>query len=146
MSRWAFWGDGYWWWRAPTGVMYVYVNDAYTPYAPDVVPVYPPQTQPTSFDEPEETTPVQTQGQEVATDSSYKSPDGKRLVQVVGDEKDAFLYDTSGEQPVYLKFLTRGAEKVRFTPATASQPIQILVDLKDGTFKLFESSGEAMNP
>src|SRR5262249_27997886 len=122
-ARWAFWADGYWWWPGPGGVMYVYVNDNYYPYETSEVPV----AQPTSVPEPP--SDYGTSGGGTASqDTTLKSPDGQRMVQIVGADSDAFLYDTSTGRSVFVKGLGRGATNVRFSGGANGQALQILVD------------------
>lgn len=114
-DRWLYYDRGGWWHPGPSGVVMVPVHDAPQPPAP---------------------TPK---------GGSFRSPDGKRLVEVTGERDDAFLYDNSGTHPVYLKTLASGVERVRFSGGAGGRPLRILLDLKDGTFELFDESGRPLD-
>jgi hypothetical protein len=64
--------------------------------------------------------------------------DKTRMVQLYGDQGEAFLYNNSGQQPVFMAYLGRDVVKVRFSEGA---PVQILVDFKDGAFALFDMDG-----
>lgn len=132
-SRWVFWWDGYWWWRGPGGAAFVYVDNNYYPYdmASGGVVVQKAETA-----EPPKNPPPPGEGQK------WVSPDKSRLVQVYGDNSEAFLYNNSGAKPVYLAYLGRDIVKVRFSEGT---PAQLLADFKDGAFALYDMDGKAKN-
>jgi hypothetical protein len=124
LDRWCFWDDG-WWWQDPYHVADLYYFDGMT-----YVPVD------SSLD------PVVTT-QEPADTRIYRSPDGSRLVKVMGDTGDAFLYDTEVPPslgPVYLASKVQG---VKFSEP--GQTPQILLTLSDGTVDLFDFDGHALN-
>ena len=131
-SRWVFWWDGYWWWPGPYGLTYVYVNNSYYPYENGEVVTATPEVV-----APPAAAPRPSEGA-VST-----SPDGSRMVQIVGDQGDAYLYDRSTGQPTYLKYLGANVDKVRFSGGANGQPVQILVDYKDGSFALFDAEGNS---
>lgn len=134
-GRWVYWNNGHWWWPSPAGVTYIYVNNSYEPYGEAAPPV---AGQPA---------PAAAQPAATATGGAWTSPDKKRLVQVVGAQSDAFLYDISGgaDQPKFLQLIGRQVEKVRFSGGTDGKPLQILLDQKDGTFTLLTADGEPLN-
>jgi hypothetical protein len=149
LTRWAYWWDGYWWWNGPGGAPYVYVNDGYVPYdqfrqqAPadtsESVPA-PPSAPPTATPN---AAPAETPAKEGSTS---KSPDGKRMVQIVSPDGGAFLFDESSSPPVFMKYLGKNADKVRFSGGVSGQPLRILVDFKDGSFVLFDADGNSSGP
>jgi hypothetical protein len=135
-GRWSYWSDGFWRWPSPTGNVYVYINDDYRPYE-DVArgPASTPQGSP-----PPVTTPPAKEGGE------WKSPDKKRMVQVAGPRAEAFLYDlSSGAEPVFMKYLGRNIQKVRFSGGTDQKPLRILLDQEDGSFALYTRDGDLMD-
>lgn len=134
-THWSFWWGGYWWWAAPGGVYYVYVNDAYRPYESAGVEVAPP-TDAMDEDPPSGTPPGP------AEDTTVHSSDGKRMVQIAGEEDSAFLYDSSGSQPVFMKVLGKGVANARFSGGTDGKPVQILINYQDGHFELFNATGD----
>jgi hypothetical protein len=133
-GRWVYWWDGYWWWPGPTGVLYVYVDNNYYPYEEGGVTVKRPEVV-----QPPENVPSSNEG------STWNSPDGKRMVQVFGSNAEAFLYDKSGKEPVFLKYLGKGIDKVRFSGGTEGKPTQILIDFKDGSFALYTEDGDPVD-
>ncbi len=128
--RWTFWWDGYWWWMGPSGY-FVYVNNSYYPYQSGAVTVTSTETMPTPDISP---TP--------AIGKGFDSPDGRRMVKIMGSQSEAFLYDKSGSMPVYMTYLGRGVDKIRFSEGKPGEPAQILVDFQDGSFALFDMDGK----
>lgn len=158
-ARWAFWWDGYWWWEGPGGALYIDVDGNYVPYdqyesqaqsqqeqagaqqqgteqqapqPPSTPPSAPPSTAAAASNAPAE------QG------SAWTSPDGKRMVQIVGPTGMAYLYDESQPKPVLLKPLTGNVDSVKFSGGKNGQPVQILLELKDGSFAVYDANGEPM--
>ena len=132
-ARWVFWWNGYWWWPGPLGVTYVYVDNSYYPYENGEVIVAHPDVIP-----PPASAPAPTAG------SVWYSPDGRRMVQIVGIQSDAFLYDrTGGDQPSYMKYLGPNVAKVRFSGGKEGKALQILLDYKDGSFAVFDAEGNS---
>lgn len=123
--HWSFWWGGHWWWRGPGNTLYIAVHDEYRPY--DAVAVAPP---PVTSD----------------AGGAVLSPDGRRTVQLTGAASEAFLYDSSGPSPVFLRFLGRGVERVRFSGGAGGVPLRILLDFKDGTFVFADEDGRAVGP
>lgn len=127
-ARWVFWYGGYWWWRDPSGATYYYAGDRYYPYAPASVAVVTQNPAP----------PAQAAG------TSWKSPDGSREV-MGGTNGDAFLYDTSGGKPAFMRSLGRGAKNVRYSGGKDGKALTILLDYADGSFALFDAQGLALD-
>ena len=135
-GRWLFYRDGYWWYQDPINgtIVYIYRDGAYYRYTPvrggyEAKPEAPAPTTPA---EPEEKT-------------EFYSEDGTRMVKVFGDKREAFLYDSTGEEDKFLAFLAEGAETVQFAGGGEQGPLQILVTVVDESgaksFKLFDSEG-----
>lgn len=131
-ARWVFWYNGYWWWPGPLGVTYVYMDNSYYPYENGEVVVAHPDV-----------VPPPAQAPNPSAGSTWNSPDGQRMVQITGDQSDAFLYDRSSGQPEYMKYLGPNVDSVRFSGGTNGQLVQILVNYKDGTFALFDENGDS---
>ena len=148
LARWDFWWGGYWWWPNPAGVAYIYVNGAYTPYDEAEVKVEPPPSvgpPPTPVSSAAPSTSPSAAGPTPSGTGSWKSPDGRRMVQVTGSSAEAFLYDTSGAAPAYMRGLGENVVKVRFSGGTKGKPLQILVDRRDGSFDLYSEKGDILN-
>jgi hypothetical protein len=134
VSRWVYWWNGFWWWPGPAGVAYVYVDNNYYPYESEGVTVQNAvvPAAPAAVPEP-------------SAGKNTPSPDGKRSVQVFGDDAQAFLYDTTVTPPKFLKYLGSGVAQARFSGGTAGAPLQVLVEFKDGTFALFDGEGSSQS-
>ena len=76
---------------------------------------------------------------------NYFSPDGKRMVQIIGPDGAAYLYDKTTADPSYLKFLAKNVDKVKFTGASAETPTRLLLEFKDGTFALYDADGNPLS-
>jgi hypothetical protein len=133
-GRWLFWWDGFWWWPGVAGVPYVYIDGSYYPYESPEVTV-----------QHEESLPPPTSIPPANPGAANKSPDGRRMVQVIGSEGQAFLYDSTVSPPKFEKFLGADVDKVRFTGGTADAPLQILVEYRDRTFALFDADGNSQS-
>ena len=134
VNRWLYWSGGYWWWVSPAGINYIYIGDNYYPYEPGGVVVRKPEVQTAP-----ESAPAAGEGK------SFNGPDGHRRVQVFGAKDEAFLYDTSGPQPEFLKYLGQGVGMVRFSGGEKGAPAQILLDFKDGNFAVYNSDGDPLD-
>ena len=93
--------------------------------------------------EPPASTPAPTPApSEPEAKTEFYSEDGSRLVKVFGENREAFLYDATEEEPKFLAFLAAGAETVQFS---SDGPLTVLVTVaaEDGTksFKLFDAAG-----
>ncbi len=133
-ARWVFWWNGSWWWQGPGGMDYVYMDNNYYPYQEGGITVQKSTTIP-----PPEVTPAPGTGRQ------WASPDLRRMVEVTGTENAAFLYDRTSGKPVYMLYLGRDVTKVRFTGGGAD-PLQILLDFKDGSFAIFDADGKPVQP
>lgn len=114
---------------------YVYVNNGYAPYDEVADRVEAP---PLENDGPPEAAAPTNAGE-------WTSPDGKRLVQIHGEQSEAFLYEKTSGQPVYLRQLGGDVQKVRFSGGEGGKPLRILVDFKNGGFSLFNENGEPLD-
>jgi hypothetical protein len=76
-----------------------------------------------------------------AADKTFNSPDGTRLIKIMGTDSEAFVYDVSSSTQVYLNYLGRGVDKIRFSGKKPGETPQILVDFQDGSFSLFDMDG-----
>jgi hypothetical protein len=155
MSRWLFWYDDYWWWYPYGGEPYIYSNDQYLPYdqyqqqyqtqaqqdssASDEALPKPPTAPPTA---PPSSGAAKAPAQQGST---WVSPDKRRMVQIVGPQAQAYLYDESGLKPTLTKGLAANVESVRFTGGSSGHPLQILLELKGGGFALYDADGNPIN-
>ncbi len=126
-DRWCFWDNGYWWWQDPYHVadLYFYSDGQYIP-----------------CDSAKDTMVTATQAANV---SIYSSPDGTRMVKVLTDTGDAFLFDAAIPptfNPIYLASQVTG---VKFSDVSQGQPLEIMVTLGDGSFDLYDSQGNPLN-
>ena len=134
-GRWDYWWDGFWWWPTAGGAPYVYVDNNYYPYENEGVTVQTAEVQ-----APPAAVPAP------AADAGTVSPDGSRVVQIVGSDAQAFLYDKSAPgAPTFLKYLGQGASKAKFTGGTAGAPLQIMLEFKDNTYALYDANGNSMD-
>lgn len=104
-DRWCFWNNGFWWWQDPNhiGDLYCYNGANYIPCnsAEDNVAVVVPDTGDTH---------------------NYTSPDGSRIVKVVAETQDAFLYDAANPPSFNPVYLASGVTDVMFSnPETVSR-------------------------
>jgi len=137
--RWCYMHNGSWWWQNPDRVVYIYRDGSYYQYNdavggvvlnPDTTPpVEPPPADPTPAPAP-------------APDAkAYYSADGTRTVQVSGDTKDAYLYDTAETPAFEPKWLDSGVTDVRFKLDDQGQLSNIMTLKDDGGFNLFDKDG-----
>ena len=133
-ARWDYWWDGFWWWWPSPGVVYVYMNGEYQPYQGPAEGSPPPppssQTAHAAPSTPAASAPVPA----AAPGKSWSSPDGKRMVQVIGSREEAFLYDTSGSGPAYMRYLTDKVVDVQFSGGSKGTSLQIRLKRKDGSY------------
>ena len=137
-GRWDFWWDGFWWWPGPGGAAYVYVDNNYYPYEGAGVTVEQAEEQPAPASIPAASAAGGAGGPKV-------SPDGRRMIQIVGADEQAFLYDKTASPPTFMKYLGSGVTQVRFSGGSAGTPSQILVEYKDNTFALFDAEGNSQS-
>jgi hypothetical protein len=132
-GRWLHYRDGFWWWMGPSGVVYLYRDGIYLRYEA-VRGGYRtrPETPSAPEAEPEEET-------------SFYSEDGTRMVEIFGERRESFLYDTTGDEPELIAFLAADTEEVQFSGGTEDAPLQILVISVDEqglkSFTLFDEEG-----
>ncbi len=65
------------------------------------------------------------------------------MVQIVGSDGGAFLYDESSPQPVLWNSSRGTSTKVRFSGGKSDEPLKILVDFKGSGFALFDADGQS---
>lgn len=128
-SRWVYWYGGHWWWPAPAGGVYVAIDNEYYPYQSGYGPAVEPPPSGVAL-----------------SGGSWKSPDGERMVEISGNLAEAFLYDTSGKAPAFLKRLGQSVENVRFSGGENGKPLQILIEFSDDRFEIFDESGNSFQP
>jgi hypothetical protein len=116
-NRWCYWNNGGWWWQDPyrVNVIYVYNNNRYVP-ASDTN-VY-----------------LSSAGQESA--QVFRNSDQTRTVRVIGENRDAFLSDTSDYPSFKPVYLDSDVKDVKFSDGG-----QIMLTLRNGSFELFDSEG-----
>jgi hypothetical protein len=136
-ARWVYWYNDYWWWPGPGGALYVYMDNNYYPYdsVEEQVTVKRPQME----QPPMATPPPANEGQ------AYRSPDNSRLVQIMGSRGEAFLYDSSGKEPEFLKYLGKDAKEAGFTKDESGKKSIILLTYRDGGFALFDLDGNPLD-
>jgi hypothetical protein len=122
-DRWTYYNEGYWWWQDPShrDDLYCYRDGYYQPITAAV------NRASAAAPSPAEDAPP------------WKSPDGTCQVKLLSG--DAFLYDL-GDPPAFdPQFLASGVSSVEYSPGANGQPLEILLKLKDGGFKLFDAQG-----
>ncbi len=128
-DRWCFWNNGFWWWQDPyhVGDLYCYNNATYIPCnsANDQIVVAAPSTMNTQ---------------------DYFSPDSTRMVKVVSETQDAFLYDDSPQPSFAPVYLASGVQNVQFSDTSNGRPLEIILKLNDGSFDMFDDQGNAYGP
>jgi len=142
-NRWCYMRDSFWWWQDPVGIVYIYRDGRYYRYdnaaggvviAPDPTPpVEPPPADPTPAPTPD------------PQEKTFYSADGTRTVQVFGENKDAFLYDTADPPAFEPKWLDSGVTDVRFKLDDQGQLVAIMTLKDDGGFNLFDKDGKSQN-
>jgi hypothetical protein len=127
-DRWCFWNDGFWWWQDPNhiGDLYCYNDATYVPVnsAEDNVAVALPDN---------------------AGTKNYTSPDNTRIVKVVADTQDAFLYDAANPPSFAPVYLASGVQDVLFSNAGNGSPLEIILKLNNQTFDMFDGNGSPYN-
>ena len=128
-DRWCFWNGGFWWWQDPYhfGDLYCYNGAAYVAVnsAADNVNVAVPDNK------------------DMRT---YTSPDKTRIVKVVTDTQDAFLYDASNHPAFDPVYLASGVQDVLFSSVKNGKPLEIILKLNDGSFDMFDGDGNTYHP
>ncbi len=128
-DRWCFWNEGFWWWQDPyhVGDLYVYDDVTYIPSNSANDKVVMQSSDGISF-------------------HSYTSPDGTRLVKVVTDTQDAFLYDTANPPTFKPIYLASGVQNVEFSDTSQGRPLEIILKLSDGSFDVLDGQGIPYSP
>ncbi len=128
-DRWCFWNDGFWWWQDPyhMGDLYCYNDADYIPCnsADDNVTVTVPDNNNTQ---------------------TFTSPDNSRIVKVVMDTQDAFLYDPANPPAFNPVYLASGVQDVMFSDPNNGRPLEIILKLNDKSFDMFDGNGNPYNP
>jgi hypothetical protein len=126
-DRWCFWDNDRWWWQDPN-----HVGDIYLYYDAQYIPA-------DSAKDPVVTT-VQ-----AGSEMVYKSPDGTRMIKVMTNGGDAFLFDTvipPSFDPIYL---ASNVTDVKFSNTQDGSPLEIMLTLTDNSFDLFDDQGDPLN-
>jgi hypothetical protein len=125
-DRWCYWDNDNWWWQNPLDVneTYVYNNGDYV-----------------SADNQQDSSRAVEQNNG-GSPSVYKSKDGSRKVEIVGDNRDAFLFDQSNPPAFKPVYLSSGVKEAGFSSSDNGQPMKIAVVLADGSFSLFDDRGQ----
>ncbi len=128
-DRWCFWNNGYWWWQDPNhmGDLYCYDDAQYLAFnsLEDNVAVTIPDS-------------VNLQ--------TYLSPDKTRMIKVVAETHDAFIYDTSIPPVFPPAYLASGVKDVIFSDISNGRPLEIILKLNDGSFDMFDGNGNPYGP
>jgi hypothetical protein len=127
--RWCYWYDGWWWWQNPEDInqIDVYNNGEYVP---------------SGSEETQGSKEVQSPAAKATSQiQTFNSKDGTRMVKVVGESKDAFLYDMQDPPAFKARYLVSGVTDVRFSKTTDGKPLQIILVLSDDSFELFDADG-----
>lgn len=134
-GRWLYYREGQWWYQDPMSptVVYIYREGDYYRYTPVRG----------GYEARPEAPPAAPGGPDVKTE--FYSEDGSRLVKILGDKKEAFLYDATGEDESFKAFLAEGVEAVQFAGGSDGAALQILLTVvgADGAkaFKLYDAEG-----
>lgn len=145
--RWVYMSNGQWWWQGPDGV-YVYTGGWYYRYGPATggVIMTPDPTPPVEVPPGDSTTTPPP-----ADQASTYSTDGTRSIQVLGDSKDAYLYDltvTDSNDPAAAgRWLASGVQDVKFLNDGNGGVNQIVLTVTDETgaqsVRIFDRDGNA---
>ena len=109
--RWVWLRDGQWWWQDGAGVIYLYTGGVYYQYGQgDGGVVMTPDPTPPVDVPPGDPAPV--------NQTTVYSQDGAHSIQIIGDNKDAYLYNLTVADPnspaAQGKWLAAGVTGVRF--------------------------------
>jgi len=124
-DRWCYWSNGYWWWPEPN--------------RPNVVYVYADNNNGNEDDAVEEAADEEDGVAEFPR--LFKDAKKTRLVKVVDEEGDAFLYDLGNPPAFRPLFLASGVTDVTLSDNRGGRSLQIVLTLNDGTFALFDEDG-----
>lgn len=150
-DNWCYWNAGNWCWQNPVNTnVYVYENGNYVPangdngYVQDQgnngyqsAPVNN-ETQMESYNSPTDRQNLTSEEGEIIFQSEHNS----RFVKLVGNNKDAFLFDAvkGSFRPVFLETNVQG---VRFTGSGKNMKIQLT--LQDGAVEIFKADGSMVD-
>jgi hypothetical protein len=139
--RWCYMQDGSWWWQNPDnlGDTYIYQDGAYYQYnnSDGGVVLNPDPTPPVDVP-PGDPTPTDPNAK------TFYSDDGSRMVQITGDDLEAYLYDTANPPAFQPILLATGVSDVKFK-LNGSQLAQILTLTSDGSFSTFDQNGNSLD-
>ena len=132
--HWA-WYDEYWWDQDIVGVVHVYSDDGgYSNYEnSETGVVLTPQP------------PVPGSG-ESGGQKVFYSKDGLRSVQIIGPNKDAYLYDTASPPAFDARWLANGVTNVIFKYDGEDKLIEILTQDEQGESAIFNVNGGQTSP
>lgn len=146
--RWVYLHEGRWWYRDPgsMSVVYVYDDGRYYQYrdARGGVVLIPDATPPADPAPSDPSAPAQPERE------TYVSEDGTREVQIFGDTRDAFLYDTSETPAFEPEFLASDVKEVQFSTGGAGELQVMLVIEKtvngqaQRSFRIFDRDGYSL--
>ena len=137
-NRWVYWWDGDWWWPAVGGGLYVYVDNNYYPYGGR------------RRDGAENRSPNGSGNHAGDGDRGHrfkKSGWKTSCASVRQNQAEAFLYDTSSGQPMFMKYLGQGVKKFVFSGGgTYGKPSRgFSLDFTDGNFALYNEDGDSLD-
>ena len=143
--RWCYMRENQWWWQDPARptIIFIYRDGSYYQYGNTVGGVVlnpdptPPVEAPPADPEPAPAPAPETK--------SFYSADGTRIVQVFGENKDAFLYDAAETPAFEPEWLDSGVTDVRFKLDEAGSLTTIMTLKDDGGFSLFDKDGSPLN-
>jgi hypothetical protein len=127
-NRWCFWSGGWWWWQDPfhVGFLYLYDNGNYVPSQQDTA----------------EADTVQTV--DAGSPDIVYSNDNTRIVKIMGEDRDAFLYDATPHPKFTPAYLASHVDSAKFSDTSGGRPLQILVNLSNGNFEIFDHRGQSL--
>lgn len=143
--RWNYYNNGSWWYQDPYNVtvVYIYVDNSYYRYEESRggVVTRPDTTPPVEAPADPAPAPVK--------QATFYSVDGTRMVQVFGDNEDAFLYDTAETPAFDPTYLGSNVKDVQYSDTENGEALQILILMEktvDGkpvkSFKTFDADGK----
>lgn len=145
-SRWDYYSDGYWWWQNPDddSMVYVDMGGDYYDYnvADDGGAVLTPDPTPAPTDVPE--------GDASQPTKLFYSKDGTRMVQILDQNDDAYLYDTASPPSFQPVWLGSGVTDVKFSygqDAAGNETLTqvlVLTSNPDQPFSAFDANGYAL--
>jgi hypothetical protein len=130
-STWVFYDSGYWWWPQPGGGNYVYHDGAYYPYdSSKVTAPEPEKAEPPSGEPPSKEAPA----------AELASPDGTRVVRIVGPQMEAQLLDRAHDGKTTLrKTIDDGVTDASWSGSGGSQRLKLT--FADGRSAVYDHNG-----